>query len=194
MSHSPVVAFPMQPSEPVEPRSFSHNLPTPPTPLVGREQEIAAVVEMLRRPEVRLFTLIGPPGIGKTRLGIEVGANLLSDFPDGVYFVSLAPISDPVLVASALAQTLGVKETQGQSLAHSLQRFLSDKQLMLVLDNFEQVIEAASLLAELLEASPHLKVLVTSREVLHLYGEHDYPMPPLSLPDLSQHPEVKTLA
>ncbi len=171
-----------------------HNLPLQPTPFIGRDAEVEAACDILRHPDVRLLTLVGPPGIGKTRLSIEVAANLIPDFADGVYFVSLAPISDPVLVASAIALTLRVKESQDQSLRETLQRFLSDRQILLVLDNFEQVVDAAPLLAELLEACPHLKVLATSREVLHLYGEYDYPVPPLSLPDLNRFPDLEALS
>src|SRR5688500_706180 len=194
MSHLSQAAFPKQPPEGAEPRPFSHNLPAQPTPLIGREREVEAASERLRRPDVRLLTLIGPPGIGKTRLSIQAATELLPDFVDGVYFASLAPISDPALVASAIAQPLGVKEAPSQSLIRSLQLFFSDRQMLLVLDNFEQVVEAAPLLADLLESSPHLKVLVTSREGLHLYGEHDYPVPALSLPDLNNLPGLDVLS
>jgi predicted ATPase/DNA-binding CsgD family transcriptional regulator len=158
------------------------NLPLQITSLVGREHEVAAVCELLRQDDVRLLTLIGPPGIGKTRLAIRAAAELLPDFADGVNFVNLAPVTDPALVSSTVAQTLGVKETQGCSLLQSLQTHLQNKRMLLLLDNFEQVIEAAPVLAGMLSASPHLKLLVTSREVLHLSGEHNFPVPPLSIP------------
>src|SRR4051812_4645767 len=113
-AHRSLVAFPAPPAERVEPRSLSHTLSVPAVPLVGREREIAALIAMLHRPEVRLLTLIGPPGIGKTRLGIQVAAELHADFPAGIYGVSLAPIFDPALVGPTIAQAVGVKETVGQ--------------------------------------------------------------------------------
>jgi predicted ATPase/DNA-binding CsgD family transcriptional regulator len=130
-----------------------------------------------------LLTLVGPPGIGKTRLAIQVAADLLDDFPDGTFFVPLAPITDPELVISALALTLGVNEMSGQPLLRSLQSHLKDKNVLLLLDNFEQVVQAAPQVGNLTSACPGVKVLVTSRELLHLYGEHDYPVPALSLPN-----------
>src|SRR5690349_5408201 len=167
------------------------NLPLPPTPLIGRRSEVAAVVALLVRPDVRLVTLLGPPGIGKTRLGLQVAAHLLTEpaanseaaFPDGVCFVPLAPISDPALVLSALAQALEVQGATTQPLPARLQGYLRRKQLLLLLDNFEQVVPAAPLLAHLLAACPGVKLLVTSRERLHLSGEHSYSVPPLALPE-----------
>jgi predicted ATPase/DNA-binding CsgD family transcriptional regulator len=170
------------------------NLPVPLTTLIGREQERATVCGLLRRPEVRLLTLTGTGGIGKTRLGLQVARDLLADFADGVYFVSLAPISDPDLVVPTIAQTLGLKDAGGQPPLELLKASLSQKRLLLLLDNFEQVLAAAPQLSELLVACPHLKLLVTSRAVLHLRGEHEFPVPPLALPDLTQLPESETLA
>lgn len=161
-----------------------HNLPQQLTSFIGRERELAEVKRLLSTS--RLLTLIGPPGIGKTRLGLEVATCLLDDFRGGVYFASLAPISDPNLVIPTIAQMIGIKENAGQPLLQSLQSYLKEKQTLLLLDNFEQVVSAAPLLADLLEACPDLKLLVTSRELLRLYGEYDYPVPPLSLPSLPE--------
>jgi predicted ATPase len=132
----------------------------------------------------RLVTLTGPGGVGKTRLALRVAADLLDHFADGIFFVALAPISDPGLVPAAIAQTLGVPEAAGRPLLETLQGFLQDKALLLVLDNFEQVVEAGPLVAELLAAGPRLKILVTSRAVLNVSGEHDRVVPPLTLPTL----------
>jgi predicted ATPase/class 3 adenylate cyclase len=159
------------------------NLPAQMTPLIGRVQEAAAACALLRRPDVRLLNLIGPGGTGKTRLGLQVASDLLDEFESGIYFVGLTPISVPTLVASTIGQTLGLKEGSGQPMVESLKDFLRDKQLLLLLDNFEQVVDAAPLLAELLAAAPRLKMLITSRAVLHLSGEHAFPVPPLALPD-----------
>jgi predicted ATPase/class 3 adenylate cyclase len=160
----------------------SHNLPAQPTPLLGRERELEALGTLLRREEVRLVTLTGPGGTGKTRLGFQVAAELLDDFPDGVFFVDLAPITDPGLVTSTIAQTLGVREAGSQPLLNNLKACLREKQLLLLLDNFEQVLAAAPLVADLLAAAPRLKVLVTSRALLRLRGEKSFPVPPLTAP------------
>ena len=159
------------------------NLPFYPTPLVGREAEIAAVCRLLRQSDVRLVTLTGPPGVGKTRLAVQAAARLLDDYACGVWFVSLAPIRNPGLVASAVAATLRITETAGRSLAEMLADYLRDKSLLLVLDNFEQVLDAGALVAALLAATARLKVLVTSRAALRLYGEHEFPVPPLAVPE-----------
>jgi predicted ATPase/class 3 adenylate cyclase/Tfp pilus assembly protein PilF len=174
--------------------SRPNNLPAQPTPLIGREQEGAAVYTLLRRKDVRLLTFTGPGGTGKTRLGLQMAADLIDDFADGVFFVPLAPISDPVLVAATIAQTLGVREAGGRSLLESLKDYLRDKQTLLLLDNFEQVISAAPLVAELLAACPLLKILATSREVLRLSGEHEFPVPSLAVPDLQHLPAIAPLA
>jgi predicted ATPase/DNA-binding CsgD family transcriptional regulator len=175
-------------------RPVHHNLPLQPTALVGREREVEALSSMLRRADVRLLTLIGPPGIGKTRLGIQLATNLLDDFPGGVYFVPLAPISDPELVISAIAQALELRGASDGSLIDRLKSYLQSKRMLLLLDNFEQVVTAAPLLSDLLAACPGVKVLVTSRELLRLYGEHDYPVPPLSLPDPNKPPDLEALS
>jgi predicted ATPase/DNA-binding XRE family transcriptional regulator len=170
------------------------NLPAPATPLIGREKDMAAVVDRLRRAEVRLLTLIGSPGIGKTRLGLQVASDLLDAFDDGCCFVALAPIRDPCLVATAIAQPLGVQELAGRPLAERLKHYLRDRHMLLLLDNFEQVAAAAPLVTELLTAAPGLKVLATSRATLRLSGEHEYLVPPLALPDLKRVPPIDELA
>ncbi|HEU5316679.1 MAG TPA: tetratricopeptide repeat protein [Chloroflexota bacterium] len=165
-------------------QSRPNNLPPQATPFIGREREVDEVRHrLLRNPDVRLVTLLGPGGTGKTRLALQVASDSLDDFPDGVYLVALARVAAPELVLSAVAHALGVRETVDQPLLQSVIAHLREKRLLLVLDNFEHVIAAAPRVADLLDACPHLKVLVTSREALRLYGERDYPVPPLSLPD-----------
>ena len=165
-----------------------HNLPVQPTPLVGREREVAALRELLQREDARLVTLTGPGGTGKTRLGLQVAADLLDYFEDGVFFVALAAISDPALVASAIAQTLGLREAGARPITDALAVHLRERHLLLVLDNFEQVLPAATLVADLLGACRGLKVLVTSRAALRLRGEHEFPVPPLALPEPGRRP------
>jgi predicted ATPase/class 3 adenylate cyclase len=167
------------------------NLPAQPNAFMGRERELGEVKRLLS--ERRLLTLTGPGGIGKTRLALQTAADLVDDFEHGVYFVELAPISDPALVASTIAQVLEVEEVAGKSTTQSLKSHLRERQMLLVLDNFEQILDAAPLVSELLTASPHLKVLATSREELNLYSESEYPVPPLALPDLNQRPLLPTL-
>jgi predicted ATPase len=157
-------------------------LPLPPTPLLGREREAAQVCALLRQATVRLLTLTGAPGMGKTRLGLQVAADLHTAFEDGVVVVALAPISDPALVLSTIAQALGVQERAGQTVLDSLKGLLRERHLLLLLDNFEQVISAAPLVGELLAAAPGLKVLATSRRPLHLSGEQEFVVAPLALP------------
>jgi predicted ATPase/class 3 adenylate cyclase len=170
-----------------------NNLPRQPTPLVGREKELFEIAGFLRRPEVRLLTLTGPGGTGKTRLSLQTAAELLDEFDSGVFFVALAPISDPELVSSAIAGPLGVRESAELTLTEALKEYLRDKEFLLVLDNFEQVVGAAPLVGELLAACPHLKVLATSRGVLKVYGEHEYAVPPLSLPDPRRLPPLRKM-
>ncbi|MGI9068856.1 MAG: protein kinase domain-containing protein [Pyrinomonadaceae bacterium] len=159
-----------------------NNLPIQLTPLIGRNAEALAVKKQLRREDVRLLTLTGPGGTGKTRLCLQVAADLLGDFPDGVFFVALAAINDPNLVASAIAQTLGVKEVAGSPLMERLKDYLRERQMLLAIDNFEQVVAAAPLLAGLLNSARSLKVLMTSRSALRITGEHEFAVPPLALP------------
>jgi predicted ATPase/class 3 adenylate cyclase/DNA-binding CsgD family transcriptional regulator len=160
-----------------------NNLPVQFTPFIGREQELTSVQQLLLREDVRLVTLTGPGGTGKTRLGLQVSAELSGSFGDGVFFVNLAPLSDPALVLSTIAQTLGIREVAGQSLLERLSEELQPKQVLLLLDNFEQVVSAALVVADLLAACPQLKVLVTSRMVLHVRAEYEFAVPPLALPD-----------
>jgi predicted ATPase/tRNA A-37 threonylcarbamoyl transferase component Bud32 len=169
-------------------------VPTSLRSLLGREQEVAAICALLSRPEVRLLTLLGTGGVGKTRLSLEVATQLQDAFADGVCFVGLATISDPDLVLPTVAHELGVQEGRVQSLLDHVKVALHDKQLLRLLDNFEQVAPAAVQVAELLAACPRLKVLVTSRIVLHVQGEYQFPVPPLALPPLTQLPAGEVLA
>ncbi|MBV9228043.1 MAG: AAA family ATPase, partial [Chloroflexi bacterium] len=168
-----IVTFP-EPPPSEETRLPKHNLPLSPTPLIGREREMITLSALLQRPDVRLVTLAGTGGVGKTRLALEVGTEVRNSFADGVYFVSLAPVRDPSLVASTIAQALALKELPNQSLLELLKAFLHQKSVLLLLDNFEHLLEAAPLLIDLLEACPSLKILVTSRSILHVRGEHQF--------------------
>jgi predicted ATPase/Tfp pilus assembly protein PilF len=160
---------------------------------VGREQEIAAVSALLSRESVRLVTLTGPGGTGKTRLALQLGAELADRFSHGVFFVALSALREPALVPSAISQALQVQETSGDSLVESLKRHLHDKHLLLLLDNFEQILPAGSLLAELLSACPTVKVLVTSRAALRVRGESEFLVPPLAVPDPRRLPPLEHL-
>lgn len=155
------------------------HLPAPPTTLVGRAREVATVTQRLIEAPGRLLTLVGPPGVGKTRLAVAVAARLQDMFAQGVYFIPLAAISDPDHVLVALANELGVVESAAKPLKHRVVEFLRRKELLLVVDNFEQVTAAAPLLAELLEQSTGLRLLVTSREPLHLRAEQRFKVQPL---------------
>ncbi len=158
-----------------------HNLPTRSTTFVGRQQEIEAIRAALLHPDTRLLTLIGTAGMGKTRLSIEAAYTLLDSFPDGVTFISLAPLSDASLVAETTAKSLGLSANTPDIVVAALKNALRPRRALLIFDNFEHVLEATSLVSELLSVSPRLKVLATSREPLNLYGEQQYIVPPLSL-------------
>ena len=171
-----------------------HNLPVQPTPLIGREKEVTLIQKLLDREEVRLLTLTGAGGTGKTRLGLQVAAELSDRFADGVFFVNLAPLSDPAMVVPIIAQALDLKETGEQPLFDLLKAYLRDRQLLLLLDNFEQVLDAAVQVANLLSTCSQLKVLVTSRETLHMQAEYEFAVPPLALPDLKHLPSLAELS
>lgn len=158
------------------------------TSLIGREHDEAAVSHLLSRPDLRLLSLIGPAGIGKTRLAVQAGSSSRVRFRDGVYFVALSTVRDPDMVLPAIAQTLGVRDAGRQSLATQVEAHLRGKQLLLVLDNFEQVNAAAPRVVELLAPHPEVKALVTSRASLRVRGEQEYVVPPLALPDPHQLP------
>jgi predicted ATPase/serine/threonine protein kinase len=184
-----------RPAEQLESRRT--NLPVQRTGFVGREKEVAAAKELLLRPDVRMVTVTGPGGIGKTRLTVQVATGLAERFPGGTYFVPLASLSDPGLIASVIVQTLGIREGGAQSplevLKHNLQDSLRAS-MLLILDNFEHLIQAAPTVADLLAISSHLKIMVTSREALRVYGEHEFPVPPLMLPDVRSISSVEALS
>jgi predicted ATPase/DNA-binding CsgD family transcriptional regulator len=166
----------------VAPRIQASPFPNSPTALVGRERELMAVGDLVRQPAVRLVTLTGPGGVGKTRLTLGVAEAIGEDFPDGVWFVPLASIRDSALVVSAIARALDVRETGHRSLMDGIAHVLHEKEALLILDNFEHVVDAAPVVAELLARCPQLTCLVTSRALLRVTGEHAFPVPPLPLP------------
>ena len=168
--------------------------PIPLTPLVGRDEDVVSINVLLQRPEVRLVTLTGAGGIGKTRLALRVAADLSADFGNGVVFVSLAALQDSSLVIPTIIQSLGLKESEQWSPLDLLQMALRDKQQLFVLDNFERLVSAAPQLVELLTRCPQLKILVTSRAVLQVQGEYEFQVPPLALPDREYMLEYETLA
>ena len=170
------------------------NLPRPLTALLGREAALRDVVTLLDTPTVRLVTLTGAPGIGKTRLSLAVAATMRDQFADGAWFVALGPLTDASLVASTLATALGLQETVTEAAPERLRNYLRDKHLLLVLDNFEQVLDAGALVTDLLRAAPQVRVLVTSRTLLGVYGEHLFLVPPLQLPDAQATHSLDTLA
>jgi predicted ATPase/class 3 adenylate cyclase len=170
------------------------NLPARPTPLIGREQELAETADLLRRDQIRLLTLTGAAGTGKTRLALQLAADLFEEFSDGVFVVELAATRDPSHVVTAIAQTLTVRELPGQTLEQTVAEYLRERRLLLLLDNFEQLLGGAPSVALLLAAAPHLKLLVTSRAPLRLVAEQEYPVQPLKLPDAGELPEVDVLS
>ena len=187
--------FAEKPMKQVEARPA--NLPAQRTGFVGREREVTLAKELLLRPDVRLVTITGPGGIGKTRLGVQVANALTENFPGNIHFVPLAPLSDPALIPSVMVQAMGIRAAGGQSPLQILNENLQDPQrapILLLLDNFEHVMEAAPMVAALLAMGPNLKILVTSRAALHVYGEHEFPVPPLALPDTRSKPSVQVLS
>jgi len=169
------------------------NLRTPLTSLIGRAQEASSICALLIAPNVRLVTLTGAGGIGKTRLSIQVATDLKEQFTDGCWFISLAALSDAELVVPTIARGLGIKESRDRALDEALLNYLADKDLLLVLDNFEQVIPAAEAVAEILAFAPGLKLLITSRTILHLLGEYEFVVPPLRFVDLRNSPSSEEL-
>jgi predicted ATPase/transcriptional regulator with XRE-family HTH domain len=162
------------------------NLPTPPTPLIGQADEVSTICSLLLDSDIRLVTLTGTGGVGKTRLSLQVATELNEQFADGCWFISLAALEDSDLVIPTIARGLGIKESRERTLDEALLNWLADKDLLLVLDNFEQIIPAARKVAEILTAAAGLKVLITSRTVLHLYGEYEFLVPPLRFVDPSK--------
>jgi predicted ATPase/DNA-binding XRE family transcriptional regulator/predicted negative regulator of RcsB-dependent stress response len=169
-------------------------LPGTSTPLLGRERALDEVAGFLLRSKVRLLTLTGTGGVGKTRLALEAAREAADTYPDGAVFVALAPLSDPALVTLTIARSLGLREAEGQTPREALHFYLPRKRLLLVLDNFEHLLGAAPEVAELIETCPNLAILVTSRAPLHIRGEQEYPVPPLALPASARSPAVEEVA
>jgi predicted ATPase/class 3 adenylate cyclase len=163
-----------------------NNLPAQATVFIGREAELGEIVKRLSSEEVRLLTLTGPGGIGKTRMSLQAASELIEQFEDGAYFIDLAPIKDPGSVPNAIAQTLGIRETSDRAPLEELKIRLREKRMLLLLDNFEQVTEAGPIVGDLLRNCAGLKMLVTSREALHIRGEHVFPVPPLAMPKVDR--------
>lgn len=172
-----------------------NNLPIEPTPLLGRERELADLRDLVLQPAVRLVSLLGPGGAGKTSLALQLAADLAEHFPDGVYFIALAPVSDAAFVLPTLTQTLGVREVAGESLAETLRAFVREKRLLLILGNLEQILApTATLVTDLLRAGSQLKLLATSRSPLRVRGEREYAVPPLGMPNPRHLPPLEELA
>jgi predicted ATPase/transcriptional regulator with XRE-family HTH domain len=183
-----------RPDQPRHPARGPSNLPAQLTSFVGREREVRAVRDLLCRQDTRLVTLTGPGGVGKTRLGIQVAGEPRQAFPDGVFYVALAPASGADAAVQTIARVLGVSEVDGQARLAALIDALQPREPLLLLDNFEHLLDAAPLIAELLRACPRLRVLVTSRAALRLSGEQEFPVAPLPVPDIARVPPVDALA
>jgi predicted ATPase/class 3 adenylate cyclase len=168
------------------------NLPAQITSFVGREEEVRAVQQLLKG--TRLLTLTGPGGTGKTRLSLRVAEDVRTDFPGGTFLVELAPITDPSLIPATIAQSIGLREEPRRPVVDTVKDYLRDRRVLLVLDNFEQVVAGAAVVGELLGAAAGLTVLTSSREVLHVRGEQEYPVPPLGLPDIRNLPPIAELS
>jgi predicted ATPase len=182
------------PARDSEPRV--NNLPVQRTVFVGREREVAALLELLSRDDVWLVTLTGPGGIGKTRLALQVASEMGEQFPGGVCFVGLSGVREEGLIAPTIAQTIGLPDTGSQSPLESLKKHLGGLHqfVLLLLDNFEHLVIAAPILADLLSATTKLKIVVTSQAALHIYGEHEFPVPPLAVPDPKAIPPLEDLS
>lgn len=173
-------------------RQTRNNLPVQPTPFIGRAKQLAAIKKLLMEPETRLVTLTGPGGTGKTRLSLQAAQDLLDQFPNGVYFVPLAEDTEAGQFISRVAQQLEVREG-GRPLLENVKDYLCDKRLLLVLDNFEQLVSAAPLVADLLASTSQLKILASSRVALNLHGEHGFPVPPFELPQADNGSSLESL-
>jgi predicted ATPase/DNA-binding SARP family transcriptional activator len=204
LGHDPAIdAPPVTPSPPLDGRDAraprpsapgDRKLPAPPNQLVGRRHELAAIGERLRSNSVRVLTLTGPGGVGKTRLALEAARAVAADFADGAHLVSLAAVQQPEAVPAAIVRTLGIVLLAGESADQAVERFLAAKHLLLIADNFEHVLAAAPFIGGLLGVCPALNVLATSREPLALHAEERYPVAPLALPDLARSEDPRTLA
>ena len=166
----------------VERDVVNRTVPLPLTSFVGREREVAQLVDLLRMEDIRLVTLTGPGGAGKTRLALRAAQAIGPEYADGVAFVDLTPVRDPELVAPSVARALGLRESGDRDVAARVAEALQDRHLLLILDNFEQVVDASVVVARLLGACPRLQVLATSRVLLRVSGEQDVRVPPLGLP------------
>ena len=187
-------ARPSKPSDaPLAPPEFVPTFPVPLTSLIGRDDDARVVAQLLDQAGVRLVNLTGPGGVGKTRLALEVAGTLGPQFPNGVYFVSMAALRDPDLLLGTVVHALGLQETKSMPPLTRLTSYLHERRLLLVLDNFEHLLPAAPLVSSLLAACPELKVLITSRMLLHLSGEHEYAVPPLALPEPGQPVDLERL-
>src|SRR5260370_30427952 len=175
-------------------RRRATSLPAQPNPLIGRERELGAILELLCTPGVRLVTVTGPAGAGKTRLALAAAAESARYAVDGVWFVDLAPVPDPQLVLTAIGRATGVREARGEPAPARIKRQIGQRQVLLLLDNFEQVLSAATDVAELLAACPNLTILVTTRAPLRLRWEHVFSVPPLALPESGRRPPSQQLA